>query len=86
MTLPLEAATTRLLTTVDALPDDAWREPSHCVGWTRADVVAHLTLNAEALAGVLRGFRDGAPATMYRSDDDRDRDIADLAATAPAAV
>jgi maleylpyruvate isomerase len=86
VTLPLEAATARLLTTVDELPDPAWGDPSHCAGWTRGDVVAHLALNAEALAGVLRGFRDGAPVTMYRSDDARDADIAELATAPPARV
>lgn len=79
MTLHIEAATARLLSTVDRLPDSAWSGPSHCAGWTRGHVIAHLALNAEALAGVLRGFRDGTPATMYRSEEDRDRDIADLA-------
>lgn len=86
MTLHVEAATTRLLSTVDRLADAAWSRPSHCTGWTRGHVIAHLALNAEALAGVLRGFRDDTPATMYRSDEDRDRDIDDLAATSPAAV
>ncbi|KRC50083.1 MULTISPECIES: maleylpyruvate isomerase family mycothiol-dependent enzyme [unclassified Nocardioides] len=86
MTLPLHAATERLLSTVDHLPDSAWSGPSHCTGWTRSHVIAHLALNAEALAGVLRGFRDGAPVTMYVADDARDRDIDVLAAAAPAEV
>lgn len=89
VTLHVEAATQRLLSTVDRLPDNAWSGPSHCAGWSRGHVIAHLALNAEALAGVLRGVRDGVPTTMYRSDDARDRDIddlAELAATSPAAV
>lgn len=89
MTLHLETATARLLSTVDRLPDAAWSAPSHCAGWSRAHVIAHLALNAEALAGALRGIRDGVPTTMYRSDEARDQDIADLAALAagsPAAV
>ncbi|HEV2796413.1 MAG TPA: maleylpyruvate isomerase family mycothiol-dependent enzyme, partial [Nocardioides sp.] len=53
-------------------------------GWTRAHVVAHLTLNAEGLAGVLRGAHVGAPRTMYASQEARAHDIAALAAAAPA--
>lgn len=85
----LESASQRMLHTVDRLPDDAWGAPTHCAGWSRAHVIAHVALNAEALAGVLRGFRDGVPVTMYTSQADRDRDIDDLAAlaaTSPAAV
>lgn len=83
MTRPLDAATERLLHTVDLLPDDAFGAPSHCAGWSRAHVVAHLALNAEGLGGVLRGFRDGAPTTMYASDHARDGDIDELARATP---
>lgn len=86
MTLPLDAATERLLHTVDVLPDEDFAGPSRCDGWTRAHVVAHLALNAEGLAGVLRGFRDGAPATMYASDEARDGDIDALAGADPAVL
>jgi maleylpyruvate isomerase len=86
VTLHIQAATERLLSTVDHLSDSAWTGPSHCTGWTRAHVIAHLALNAEGLAGVLRGFRDGVPVTMYVSNPARDDDIAALAATSPAAV
>jgi maleylpyruvate isomerase len=83
VTSDLEAATTRLLATVDALPDPDWAGPSHCTGWSRAHVVAHLALNAEALGGVLRGIAQGRPTTMYASDEARDADIEALAATDP---
>lgn len=82
----LAAATAALLHTVDGLPDDAWSAASVCEGWTRADVVAHLALNAEALAGVVRGLLAGEAPTMYRSDEGRDADIAELAAEPPALV
>lgn len=42
-------------------------------------MVAHLTLNAEALAGVLTGLAREEPVPMYRSAADRDQDIAYLA-------
>lgn len=82
----MEAATTRLLSTVDALADDAWAAPSHCAGWSRAHVLAHLALNAEALAGVLRGIAEGRPRTMYTSNDARDRDIEELAGEPPSII
>lgn len=84
MTLPLDAASARLLHTVDALPDEDFAGPSLCDGWTRAHLVAHLALNAEALAGVLRGVRDGVPTTMYVSAEARDEDIVALAPASPA--
>ncbi|WP_181410889.1 maleylpyruvate isomerase N-terminal domain-containing protein [Nocardioides humi] len=81
----LASATGRLLATARALPAEAWPAPSLCAGWTRAHVLAHLALNAEGLAGVLRGFRDGSPVTMYPSDEARDGDI-DVLAAEPAGV
>ncbi len=85
-TAALSAATDRLLATARALPAAEWAAPSLCAGWTRGHVLAHLALNAEGLAGVLRGLRDGAPATMYSSDEARDGDIAVLATATPQEV
>ena len=57
----LDAGTRRLVRTVDALDDEQWPQPSLLPGWSRAHVVAHLLLNAEALAGALEAARqDGA--------------------------
>lgn len=83
MTHDVEAATARLLSTVNSLPDADWAAPSHCAGWSRAHVIAHLALNAEGLAGVLRGIAEGRPRTMYTSNDDRDRDIEEMATEPP---
>ncbi len=68
-----------LVRTVDAIPDGDYAEGSLLPGWTRAHVVAHLALNAEALAGVLHGAHIGRPQPMYVSPESRDSDIADLA-------
>lgn len=76
----LTAATARLLDTVDGLRDDDWPGASGCAGWSRAHVIAHLALNAEALAGVVRGLADGRPTVMYASNTARDADIETLAA------
>jgi maleylpyruvate isomerase len=72
----------RLVRTVDGFHGDDWSAPSGLPGWSRAYVVAHLALNAEALARVLHGVvaPDGdEPRTMYDSDEQRATAIADLA-------
>lgn len=79
----LAQAGQRLVRTVDGLTEDDGRADSLLPGWTRAHVIAHLALNGEALAGVLRGVVEGEPVPMYESDERRDADIEELAA-APA--
>lgn len=82
----LPDATRRLIRTADGLEDGAYAEPSSLPGWSRAHVLAHLALNAEALAGVLGGVLDGATTTMYASDEARDADIDALAGRRPAVI
>lgn len=84
--LDLSEATRRLVRTTDGLDDGAYAAPSGLPGWTRAHVLAHLTLNAEGLAGVLRGLVEGQPTTMYASDEARDGDIEELGKQEPAVV
>jgi maleylpyruvate isomerase len=74
----LDSGTRRLVRSVDAMPDDQWAQPSLLPGWSRAHVVAHLTLNAEGLAGALEGVHEGRQVPMYRSSEARDADIAGL--------
>jgi maleylpyruvate isomerase len=78
----LGEAAARVLRSVDGLHGDDWVQPSRLPGWTRATLVAHLALNAEALSRLLHGVvadDDGVPATMYDSDEQRAHDIAELA-------
>jgi maleylpyruvate isomerase len=84
--LDLPEATRRLVRTADALTDEQYAEPSGLPDWNRAHVLAHLALNAEALAGALTGIVEGTPVPMYRSQGARDRDIADLAAHDPGVI
>lgn len=78
----LDDASQRLVRRVDALPDEAYAEPSRLPGWSRAHVVAHLALNAESLARVLHEVAAEGEAAMYRTARERDADI-DALATAP---
>ncbi len=55
----LDSGTRRLVRSVDAMTDDQWAQPSLLPGWTRAHVVAHLTLNAEGLSAALEGVHEG---------------------------
>jgi maleylpyruvate isomerase len=82
----LRAASQRLVRTVDALPGDAWRQPSLLPGWSIAHVAAHLALNAEALTDVLVAVKQGRSVTMYPSQEARDADIERLAASSPADI
>lgn len=84
--LDLSEATRRLIRTTDRLTDEQYAEPSGLPGWTRAHVLAHLALNAEALAGALHGVVEGRRVPMYPSQEARDADIADLAEQEPTTI
>jgi len=79
-------ATQRLVRTVDTLSDDELTARSVLPGWSRRHVVAHLTLNGEGLVAVLEGIVEGDDVPMYRSQEERDTDIEELAAEEPAAL
>jgi maleylpyruvate isomerase len=79
----LDSGTRRLIRTVDKMADDQWDQPSLLPGWSRAHVVAHLTLNAEGLSGALEGVHERRPVPMYRSQEARNGDIAQLSKQPP---
>ncbi|MFC6341752.1 maleylpyruvate isomerase N-terminal domain-containing protein, partial [Nocardioides hankookensis] len=70
----LPEATRQLIRTADALDDEEYAAPSGLPGWSRGHVLAHLALNAEGLAGALRGILEGTRTTMYASPEARDGD------------
>ncbi len=82
----LHEATQRLVRRVDGLTDADWAGPSGLPDWSRAHVIAHLTLNAEALGAALTAVAQGENAAMYASQERRDGDIAALAARRPAEI
>ncbi len=81
---PLLEATQRLVRAVDALTQDELAADSELPGWTRGHVVAHLTLNAEALEAVMHGFETDEQVAMYPSAAARDAQIYELADSSPA--
>ena len=83
-TTGLDASTQELTRTVDGLSAEDLAAPSLLPGWSRAHVVAHLAMNGVALAGVLDGMGRGKVVAMYASDEQRDRDIEELARVEPA--
>jgi maleylpyruvate isomerase len=68
-------ATTRYLQALTVLDHESVRRSSVLPGWSRAHVVAHLSRNADAFTGVLEAVAAGEPASMYPSDEQRNRDI-----------
>lgn len=82
----IHEATRRFVRTVDALPDEAYAEPSVLPGWSRGLVIAHVALNAEAMAGVMRGLVSGDDVPMYASPASRDGDIDELGSAPPSLV
>jgi maleylpyruvate isomerase len=86
----LADASARVLRTVDGFHGDDWSAPSLLPDWTRTHLVAHLALNAEALARMLHGVvadeDEDVPRTMYDSMDQRARDIADLGEAVPSEI
>ena len=78
----LDAGTRRLVRTIDGLPDEHYPQPSLLPGWSRAHVIAHLTLNAEGLSAALEGVHEGRQVPMYSSQEARDGDIVALATSA----
>ncbi|MCH1866726.1 maleylpyruvate isomerase family mycothiol-dependent enzyme [Nocardioides sp. CFH 31398] len=78
--LPLTDSTRRLVRSVDALDEPLLAAPSLLPGWTRAHVVAHLALNAEAMARGAEGARTQEPVALYESPEARASDIDELSA------
>lgn len=80
----LQESSQRLVRTVDGLSGDDWSTPSDLPGWSRAHVVAHLALNADALGDALVGvYGEEGPVPMYPSQEARDADIEKLAGAEP---
>jgi maleylpyruvate isomerase len=68
---------------VDRMTDDDLAAPSALPDWSRAQVVAHLARNADALINLLTWARTGVETPMYPSREARDAGIEATAALSP---
>ena len=82
----LTRETGMLLATVDSLTDEEFAAPSKCEGWTRAHVVAHLALGADAMGNMITWGTTGVETPPYVSWDARNADIENLAKKSPAEI
>jgi maleylpyruvate isomerase len=63
----LTRETDMLLANIDSLTDEAFAAPSKCEGWTRAHVVAHLALGADATGNMITWGTTGVETPPYVS-------------------
>lgn len=71
---------------IDALSDRDFAEPSMLPGWTRAHVIAHISLNARAHLNLVRWASTGIETPMYISMEQRAADIERDSQLSPAAL
>jgi maleylpyruvate isomerase len=64
-----------VMATVTSLDDDEVRKPTKCEGWTRAHVIAHLALDADAMTNLATWAASGQEAPAYASREKRNADI-----------
>src|SRR6058998_211933 len=76
----LSRETDMLMATVESLTEDQMTAPSLCDGWTRADVIAHLSSSARALVKLIDWAVTGDEQQLYASKEARAREISGLAA------
>ena len=63
------------MATIASLTDDELAKPTHCEGWTRAHLIAHLALDADAMTNLARWAVTGQETPAYESREKRDADI-----------
>jgi maleylpyruvate isomerase len=67
--------TTLMLGALQSVPDAKLSDPCALPGWSGKHVVAHVSLNAEALMNLATWARTGVETPMYSSPAQRDDDI-----------
>ncbi len=63
------------MATIASLTDDELAKPTHCAGWTRAHLIAHLALDADAVTNLVTWAVTGDETPAYESREKRDADI-----------
>jgi maleylpyruvate isomerase len=64
-----------VMATVTSLNDDEIGKPTKCAGWTRAHVIAHLALDAEAMTNLATWATTGREHPDYASREERNAGI-----------
>lgn len=60
------------LSTVESFHDAEFDRPSHCEGWTRADVIAHLAIAARRFVRLVDWAETGAEQKLYDYPEERE--------------
>lgn len=68
------------LSTVESLHDSEFDHASHCAGWTRADVIAHLAIATRRFVRLVDWAQTGQEKKLYDAPDERDTARAELTA------
>jgi len=63
------------MATIASLTDVELTKPTRCEGWTRAHVIAHLALDADAMTNLVTWAVTGRETPAYESREKRDADI-----------
>lgn len=71
----IQEATQRLLGDTIGISDGDWNRASLLPGWSRANVAAHLSANADALAELIDEAAQGRSVTLYTDDELRAESI-----------
>ncbi|GLZ48971.1 hypothetical protein Acsp06_51560 [Actinomycetospora sp. NBRC 106375] len=71
----LQRETGMAMATIASLTDDELARPTHCEGWTRAHLIAHLALDADAMTNLVTWAVTGQETLAYASREERDTDI-----------
>jgi maleylpyruvate isomerase len=82
----VDAATARLLRTLDGLTEADARAPSRLDGWTRGHLLTHLARSADGMGNLMIWADTGVETPMYAEPDGRAADIEAGAGRAPDAL
>lgn len=79
----VEQGTAWFLAEVESMRDEQFALPSLLPAWSRAHVVAHVSLNAEAIGNLVTWATTGVETPMYPDVATRNADIDELARAGP---
>lgn len=74
----LERESEQYLATVESFHEEEFDQPSHCEGWSRADVIAHLAVAARRFERLIDWAVTGTEQKMFDSPEERASLISEL--------